>query len=281
MTEQASILSRLGRMDRRFIYVIILIAVSIPLLRPMGLPLSLSSETKLFYDYVNSLGPGAPVVLAFDLQPGALPELYPQMLAILQHLKVRQTRIICVAFMAEGAMIAQNALSDAFGSTSTNPNYGKTFVNLGYIAGAETGIAAFAKNVKGAAPQDYYGKPTAGMEVLSGVDTAKDFSLVIEFAYGTPGIPEMMRQMQSPYGVKIAAAATALIATQVMPYLKTGQVVGMLTGLRGAAEYENLIGKPGSAVAGMDAQSVSHVVIIIAIFLGNIGYYYEKRRKPQ
>jgi len=79
--------------------------------------------------------------------------------------------------------------------------------------------------------------------------------------------------------VKIAAAATALIATQVMPYLKSGQMVGMLTGLRGAAEYENLIGKPGEAVAGMDAQSVAHVAIILVILVGNIGYYSERRKQ--
>lgn len=279
MSEERSFLTRLGKMDRRFMYVVILIAVSIPLLRPLALPLSVSSETKLFYDYVQSLPSGTAIGLTFDCQPGALPELYPQMLAILQHLKVRQTRIICVAFMAEGAMIAHNALTDVFGASQSHPGYGKTFVNLGFIAGGETGMAAFAKSVKGVAPQDYYGSPTDKMEVLSGVETAKDFALIVEFAYGTPGIPEIMRQMQSPYGVKIAAAATALIATQVMPYLKSGQMVGMLTGLRGAAEYENLIGKPGEAVAGMDAQSVAHVAIILAILVGNIGYYSERRKQ--
>jgi hypothetical protein len=200
------------------------------------------------------------------------------MLAILQHLKAKQTRIICVAFFADGAMIAHNALTDVFGPPNSHPEYGKTFVNLGFVAGGETGMGAFAKSVKGTVPQDYYGNPTATMEVLSGIESAKEFSLIIEFAYGTPGVPEIMRQMQSPYGVKIAVAATALIATQVMPYLKSGQMVGMLTGLRGAAEYEKLIGKPGQAVAGMDAQSIAHVVIIVSILVGNLGFYYEKRR---
>jgi hypothetical protein len=176
-------------------------------------------------------------------------------------------------------MIANDALTEVFGSPKTLPDYGKTLVNLGFIAGEESGMAAFAKNVKGAAPQDYYGNPTATMQVLSGINTAKDFALIIEFAYGTPGITEAMRQWVAPYGVKVAAAATALIASSVMPYLKTGQVVGMLTGLRGAAEYENLIGKPAMAVAGMDAQSVAHVVVIILILVGNLGYYYERRRR--
>ncbi len=37
-------------------------------------------------------------------------------------------------------------------------------------------------------------------------------------------------------------------------------------------KYEVLVGNPGSATAGMDAQSFSHALIILFIILGNLGY---------
>lgn len=40
--------------------------------------------------------------------------------------------------------------------------------------------------------------------------------------------------------------------------------------MRGAGEFEILPGIPGSAVAGMDAQFVSHLLTIVFTGLGNL-----------
>jgi hypothetical protein len=49
----------------------------------------------------------------------------------------------------------------------------------------------------------------------------------------------------------------------------------------GAAEYEALIGVPGIGTSGMDAQSVAHLVIVLFIVLGNIGYFIERHRSKK
>jgi hypothetical protein len=49
-------------------------------------------------------------------------------------------------------------------------------------------------------------------------------------------------------------------------------------GLRGAAEYEALLGRRGVATAGMDAQSATHALIIVLILVGNVGYLASRRR---
>jgi hypothetical protein len=63
------------------------------------------------------------------------------------------------------------------------------------------------------------------------------------------------------------------------PYYQSGQLAGLLSGLRCAAEYEVRSGHPGRAAAGMDAQSLGHVVIILAICLGNLAYFLNARSK--
>jgi hypothetical protein len=62
------------------------------------------------------------------------------------------------------------------------------------------------------------------------------------------------------------------MAPEAYPLLDSGQLVGMLTGMRGAAEYETLLGSrsPGFAVTAMAGQSFAHLFILGLIALGNL-----------
>ncbi|GAH53702.1 unnamed protein product [marine sediment metagenome] len=44
--------------DKRWIYVMLFILVLIPLVRPVGMPISVSKRTKEYYEIVNSLKEG-------------------------------------------------------------------------------------------------------------------------------------------------------------------------------------------------------------------------------
>ena len=48
------------------------------------------------------------------------------------------------------------------------------------------------------------------------------------------------------------------MAPGLYPLLRSGQINGLIGGLRGAAEYESLIGQKGTAVAGMDARVAAY-----------------------
>jgi hypothetical protein len=48
--------------------------------------------------------------------------------------------------------------------------------------------------------------------------------------------------------------------------------------MKGSAEYEKLVNKPGLATIGMDSQSIAHMLIIGFIILGNLLYWREKRK---
>jgi hypothetical protein len=63
--------------------------------------------------------------------------------------------------------------------------------------------------------------------------------------------------------------------------LRSGQINGLIGGLRGAAEYESLIGKKGRAVAGMDAQSATHMAIIMLVIICNLFYFSQRRASKQ
>jgi hypothetical protein len=49
--------------------------------------------------------------------------------------------------------------------------------------------------------------------------------------------------------------------------------------MKGSADYELLVGVPGTATRGMDAQSFGHLLIIAFIALGNVAFFTTRGRK--
>jgi len=49
-------------------------------------------------------------------------------------------------------------------------------------------------------------------------------------------------------------------------------VKGIIAGLQGAAEYEQLVGSRGEALRAVFAQSVAHLVFVGLIVIGNLSF---------
>ncbi|MFQ5905459.1 MAG: hypothetical protein ACE5JA_02710, partial [bacterium] len=87
------------------------------------------------------------------------------------------------------------------------------------------------------------------------------------------------------YHQQVGVGTTAVSAAQYYPWLQTGQFVGMLGGLKGAAEYERLNEKMGirqarkRATIGMGSQSIAHLLMIVLIVLGNIAYFLTRSKR--
>ena len=270
---------RLQNIDRRIIYVVLLLAISLPFLFPIGLPVTASSGTQTIYDAIEALPTGSVVGLSFDYTPGTYSEIHPQAIAVFQHVLMRpDLKAVLFGFWQAGPMFADEILQkeqvDLMGK-----EYGIDFVNLGFIPGGEAGMAAFAADIHATAPVDHAGNNIADLPMMADIKTANDIGFLFSFNAGNPGIVEMLRQVQGPYKIEYAAGGSALAVPINMPYVNSGQMIGLLSGLSGAAEYESLIAKPAMGIASMDAISMSQLVIIFFIILGNIGFFLNKNRQ--
>jgi hypothetical protein len=65
------------------------------------------------------------------------------------------------------------------------------------------------------------------------------------------------------------------------PFLDSGQMQGMLVGAKGAAELEILVDRPAKASRIMNVQSWAHLLIILLIVIGNLGYIFTRGRRGQ
>ena len=80
------------------------------------------------------------------------------------------------------------------------------------------------------------------------------------------------------YNQQIAAGVTGVIVSQMYPYLQTKQLIGLMPGLLGAAEYEKLIERPAKGTEGMSIQSFAHLLVVGLVILGNIAFFIQRRQ---
>ena len=264
---------KLQSIPKTWMYVLLLAVLIGPLLKPIGIPIKISEGTQSAYDVIDSLEPGSKVVFGFDYSPGNAAEMEPQAIAILKHLLSKDVKVIGISFQAQGPMLAVKAFEAA---GWTEKEYGIDYVNLGYRAGGQGAVAAFASDVPGTFNTDYQGKSVSSFPIMQGVKTAADVDMIITIAPGTPGPEDYVRQVYSTYKTPLVCGVPAVAITQVAPYVQAQQIKGILGGLPGAAEYELLMNQPGKAVAAMDAQSLAHLLIVALIILRNAANIFSK-----
>jgi hypothetical protein len=265
----------LANIDRRIIFVFIAAAVIIPLLAPIGLPVTVTPQAQAIYEEVEALPPGSNVIVSFDYDPAAAPEVHPMALSFLRHCFEKKHKVIIMALWPQGAQLAVRAVAEV--ASDYDLEYGRDYVNLGYKPGGDIVIKSMGSSIPEVFPRDMAGRATAGLALMAKVHSLNDVALVIDLSAGDPGIPAWVRVGNALYHRKIAGGSTAVSAPQFFPYLQTGQLIGLLGGLKGASEYETLINYPGAATSRMDSQSVAHLVIIAFIIFANVAYFISRR----
>jgi hypothetical protein len=170
-------------------------------------------------------------------------------------------------------MLVENVITNI--PEITNQTYGVDWVNLGYLAGGENGISAAAKGLKEAYPLDFRGTPTESIPLLENIETAGDVDMTVFFT--TQNSDMYVRQVY-PYGKPLIGGLINTIVPQAEPYVNSGQLTGILAGLRGGAEYELLMKQPSLGLAAMDAQSIGHLLFILLIAMANLAYFAQRNR---
>ena len=267
----------IGKVDRRWIFLVIGLAVLLPLFFPLGLPIRATNATQRVYDAVDDLEPNSKVLVSFEYGPSTKPEIHPMAIGILRHLFTNNQKVYVTCLWPDGQFMAEDALTEIaeqeFGLT-----YGEDYVLLGFRPGNEAVVKGLVSNLRKLYTTDARGTLVDQIPMMANVNRVKDFDFIFSASAGYPGTIEWVQYAADPTGVPMSTGTTSIQVNDVMPYVQSGQVKGILAGMPGAAEYEALIGSPGIGTSGMDAQSIAHLVIVIFIVFGNITYFIETRR---
>lgn len=279
MDHSETFLGKLADIQDRYIYFILAIVLIVPLLHPFGLPVPITSQTIKFYNAINSLKPGDTVFYAFDASSMTWIEQGLGATVVLKHLlEIPGVKIVTATISPEGPMFWENTLN-SLNPAQYGKKYGTDIVNLGFFPGVETACSTLGKDIKAATGGvDAYGNKFDTLPLMSTVNKATDFKLLIVLSYGSTCL-NWMDQWQMPYGIPEYVIPLSALVASITPNIQAGQIQAIINGARGAAEYELLLKQPGLAASGMDAQSLGHIYVAILIIVGNIGFFAKKGGK--
>jgi len=266
----------LENLDRRVIFVVVLLAVLIPLFKPIGLPIEPSQAAIGFAKAIDAVPEGSTVYLAADYDPGSMPELQPMLETAIRQLCRRNVKIVAGSLWPACPPLVDGALrriaAGEFGKKD-----GIDYVNLGFKEGREVVMVQLGDDIRRAYPTDAQGRALDTLPIMQNIRRLGDMPLMVNISAGYPGTKEWVQQVRNRYNVPMVSGCTAVSTPEYFSYYQSKQLSGLLGGLAGAAEFEKLSGQAGTASRGMDAQSLGHLAIILFILGGNIVFFLRKR----
>ncbi|MEA3296942.1 MAG: hypothetical protein U9R56_03680 [candidate division Zixibacteria bacterium] len=287
-----NIFDRMMTLDRRWVFLFLVIVCVGAYFLSFDIPVRIDPEVQVIYDFVDTLNPGDIVMVAMDYDPNSLAELHPMTYAVMEHCFRKNLKIIVTALSVNGPGMADQALRDIADSVAIDREYngnfykGREIVNgvdyafLGYKPYPALVILGMGQDFRLPFPNDYYGRPIDSLPIMEGVINYDQVSCVINIS-GTSGTEYWISYGQGRFGFPLALGLTGVMGADYYPYLNSGQIFGIMAGLLGAAQYEELADNGGLAKDGMRVQLSAHLMIILFILLGNIGYFIDRRRKKR
>ena len=275
---------KLLTIDRRIIFLFVAFAVTLPLFSKAILHIEVSPTVRAVYEAVDNLPPGSKVLVSFDYDPASAPELQPMALSFFKHCFSKDLKLIIIGLWPQGPVQANIALEDVFRDPeiqAKNLQYGIDYVNLGYMAGNEVVIQSMGSDFHTTFPADYSGNRTSELPLMKGVKNFDNIDFVYNLSAGYPGTMEWVQFAVDRFNARLGAGNTAVQAPMMYPYIQAGQLIGILGGMKGGAEYEIIAKRPARAVSYMFSQGVSHAVVVFFVIVGNLAFFVTRGKKKK
>jgi len=276
--------------DRRWIFLMMLITVAGPMLAQLVFPEIPTPYARSVFDAIENLKPGDKVLVAFDYDPASEAELGPMATDFIHQCCEKKVKIYFIALWPVGPVMIQDTIRNVIEADYPQLIYGQDYVNLGYKSGYEGVIKVIVTDLRSLYTTDARGSSIEQIAMCRDVKNIQSMKLIVAVSAGYPGAKEWIQYAVTPYPDKISlvAGSTGVQSPQLFPYLPD-QMVGLLGGIKGAAEYEKLVNdkyggptpspKYQEAIRRMGPQLFAHLLMIGLIVAGNVIYFTQRRRK--
>lgn len=247
--------------------------------RAVSLPeaAAMPAESRAVFTAVEAVPSGAPVLIAFEYQPGFSGEINAAAAAVVDHLLDKGALPVLIASQPIGP-----GLGDYFLQTtqSAHPAVAdRKYVNLGYISGGSAALLNFAADPRAAVPLPQEdGTSRWDQPPLQSVHTIRDFALVIVLTEDPDRARAWIEQVQ-PYladpqdpaaAVPLLMAVSAQAEPMVLPYYQASPqgVNGLISGTKGGAFYEAQTNTQGPAGLYWTGYNAGLIIAVLVILIG-------------
>ena len=226
------------------------------------------------------------VLICFDFDAGCDAEMTPQVATILRHCFSRGVKVLInTGGNVMSQPLAQQTIDKAVkDGNRLEPPYptmesGVDYVFLGFRPNAFQLYLQMGESIISAYETDYSGKDLSTMPIMEHIRDFRAIDCVVTVS-AYVGAPETWITVgNAKFGKKVILGGGAIGASDYYPFLQSGQICGLLPGLRGAAEYESALKCPDIGSKRMWSQLYTHAFAIFLIVLGNIEYFFSTKKR--
>jgi hypothetical protein len=272
-----SIWEKLTSVPREVIMTLVLIAMIIPAMNPLGLPLMTGQMAQDWYDAVDDLPEGSVILFDIGYGSGGYPSLGPGNIAAFHQIFEKGHKLIIMSTDLEGSMMYPLIMEGVKPESNYGAVYGEDYIYFGYIAGVQTAMAGVIGNVKALVTNDYNGNPISSYSIMDDVNDPEDYDLVAYITTAGGTAEGWVYQASGQYDLPMLGGCLSMMTTSIKPYYDTGQMLGIMDGIKGASDLEFITGHPGSAIRSSDILSFTQTLVLIFIIIGNVAYWMNKR----
>ncbi|UCD06258.1 MAG: hypothetical protein JSV98_03250 [candidate division WOR-3 bacterium] len=285
------IIEYLSRLDRRIIYLVLATVVMVPLVIPTVPRVRVMTPVEKLFNAVEAIPNDQILMLDFDYDPQTLPEIEPMGVAMLRHAFHRRTKVAVLSLYVQPLGLAKKALdqvTEEFNSRATSYEdsiiYGRDYVFLGWQPPPIVPLLGMGISIVDVYQRDYYGYRTDSLPMMQRVKNFNDVGILVSLSGATAPL-WWIAYSQTRFGVAVGAGITAVSASEFYQYYQTGQFSGLMIGMKGAAEYEEMVQSRLSitsrrkASEALGSLTAAHLTMIAFIVVGNIGYFIRKRKE--
>jgi hypothetical protein len=263
------------KMDRRLIFAFLTIVMFIPIIKPLGLPnKAIGVNGKKVYDFIENLKPGSFILISLDYDPSTRPELHPQAKAVIRQAFRNDLRVAVMTFLPGATGLIEELFATI--PKEYNKKDGIDYVVLPYQPNFVAVMTQLGSNIYSIYDMDRNNNPTKAMPVMKGITNYHDMDAVMCIT-GTALLDMWVQYAGDKYHVPMLGGVTAVSQPSYGPYIQNGQLKGLIGGMKGAADYEKMVGKLGTGTKGIDALNLAHLLVLFLIITSNILLFFMKR----
>lgn len=278
---------------RKLIYIIVILALSFPLLSNFVLPPAEMKTADDAFAIIEGLEKkdDQMVLISFDWGPSTSAENRPQTATVIEHLMRRRipfavttTYQYAVPFLEEVPKQVVERLKKEMPSETWT--YGKDWVNFGFQPGGAIMVQSMAKatDLHKVLNTDARGTLLSEIPCMEKIHTIQNFSLLAQLTGLVGTFNTWIQFFQADgYKPKLIHGCTSITIPEAYIYYVSGQISGLFEGVAGAAWYDHLLSKaypdriPTEALRVNTSLATGHLVILGLIILGNISMFLKRR----
>ncbi|MCU0665155.1 MAG: hypothetical protein MUC50_22870, partial [Myxococcota bacterium] len=269
----ARLVSRFEQLDRRIVFLLLGAAVLLPFALHLEMRAEPSERTEQFVSVLDkAIDTGKPLLVSVDFGPQTMAEMEPVLFAVMEQAFARKSKVVFLTFLPEAAAQMRGYLTTMIRDRGLS--YGQDVVFLGYASAYVVAVSSLGTSLRSYFHSDDRGTPLDDIPLMKNLQSIMDFGAVINVASNT--LPRTwITYGVGPYGFDLLVGCTAVQATDYYAFLQSGQIKGLVSGGKAAAEYETLLldrgilASAGNATRALGSQSLALLTILGLILLGN------------